>query len=1234
MGSSTAWVARNMQDLQNRLEQLTPLQRAALAIKELKSKLEQYERSRSEPIAIVGVGCRFPKAPDPAGFWQLLEAGVEARSEVPADRWDVNAIYDADPESPGKVYTRHGYFLDDVDTFDADFFRLTPREAAAMDPQQRLLLEVSWQALEDAGIVPGALAQTRTGVFVGLGSNDYALMNMGDKSQVNPHLGTGNGACFASGRLSYSLGLQGASVTLDTACSSSLVAVHLGCTSLRNGECDLALAAGVQLMLAPDSSVFLCRTRALAPDGRCKTFDASADGYGRGEGCGVVVLKRLRDAERAGDMVYAVIRGSAVNHDGPSGGLTVPNGMAQRKLIRQALENAGVAAHEVDYVEAHGTGTSLGDPIELEALGAELRQGRAPDQPVYVGSVKTNIGHLEAAAGISSLIKVTLALKHARIPRHLHFSEPNRHVAWQELPLRVARELEPWPERPHTRTAGLSSFGLSGTNAHLIVQAVEPPAAPSGPDTGPFVLCLSAPTEAALVALARRWLPALDAGDPVGVLCATAYRSRSQWSHRVAVVAESREALRGELEGFVTGMDSPRILRGECNDKVAPQVAFAFGAQWPALDLPRWQALGRSRAAREALAACATLLEPRWRAALQSLLDTDDVEGLRQLPADLVAFCFMYAEGEVARAWGAVPKVVVGAGVGRLVAGVMAKLVSLSGAVQCITGVAGTSATDAGATDAGLDATTHPDRHPPPVMLANASGAALEKAAFESGAWLAQAAEAAPVQTFGDSLSRLGVARCLGFGVGHPSVACDVMSWSASTTTDPAIQRAELLGRLHVCGVALEWTGFDPDACQVRVRIPTYPFQRSRYLTPQAEAYRVAQGAHSGVPSQLPAVSVPTATTSAEVTAQAATAPVLTPAALSREVYRMVARVLGYEPERPIDARLGFTDLGMDSMMMMDLRAALQTALGRALPATITFDYPCIEALTQHLNGELFPAAAAARVSESARQPSGADPIAIVGMSCRFPGGASSPEAFWQLLRDGRDGILEVPPERWDRDALYDADPDAEGKMYTRHGGFLREPVDGFDAHFFGISPREAQSMDPQQRLLLECVWEALEAAGQPALGLRGTRTGVFVGISSNDYGQRLSQLAEVNPYAGTGNAASVAAGRISYVLGLQGPTLALDTSCSSSLVALHLACQSLREGDAALAVAAGVNLMLAPEATIYFCKLRALARDGRCKTFDASADGYSRGEGCGVLILKRLSDAQKDRDDVLAVIR
>lgn len=479
-----------MNDFLDRISKLSPKRLALLALEQHR-QLEAAQHPKREPIAVVGMACRFPGGADnPATFWELLQEGRDAIREVPADRWDIDAYFDPDPDAPLRMSVRSGGFLTDIGEFDPGFFGIAPREALTMDPQQRLLLEVAWQALEHAGIAADRLLGSATGVFVGICNSDHfqRVLKRGAEA-IDAYLASGNALSVAAGRISYCLGLQGPALSIDTACSSSLVALHTACRSLRSGESNMALAAGVNLMCSPETTIALSKAHMLAPDGRCKTFDASADGFSRGEGCGVLVLKRLADAQADGNRILALIRGSALNQDGRSGGLTVPNGPSQEAVIRAALADAGVLAKEIDYVEAHGTGTSLGDPIEVRALAGVLGEGRSATNPLWIGSVKTNIGHLESAAGVAGIIKVILALRHERLPPHLHFREPSPHIAWADYPVRVTAQGRDWPRGERRRLAGVSSFGFSGTNAHVVIEEAPATVSTEAPHSRP-VHCL------------------------------------------------------------------------------------------------------------------------------------------------------------------------------------------------------------------------------------------------------------------------------------------------------------------------------------------------------------------------------------------------------------------------------------------------------------------------------------------------------------------------------------------------------------------------------------------------------------------------------------------------------------------------------------------------------------------------------------------------------------------------
>lgn len=433
-----------------------------------------------DDIAIISMACRFPGgADDPEALWRLLAAGEDVITEVPPGRWDTRGLHDPDPEATGTAYSLRGGYLTGIDRFDAAFFGISPREAAAMDPQQRLLLQTSWEAIERAGIVPGTLNGSSTGVYVGLYDSGYlASASLG---QLDGHVGTGSASSVASGRIAYSLGLQGPAVTVDTACSSSLVALHLAARALAGGECDLALAGGASLLVTPRAHVEFSRLRGLSQSGRCSPFSADADGVVWAEGCGLVLLKRLADARRDGDRVLAVVKGSAINQDGRSQGLSAPSGPAQERVLRAALDAAGLGPGDLDHVETHGTGTPLGDPIEVRALAAVFGPGRPEDRPLDIGSLKSNIGHAQAAAGIGGIIKTVLALQHGVLPASLHAATPTGHVDWADSSLRVITDPRDWPrDGERVRRAGVSAFGISGTNAHVVLEeAPEDPAQPS-----------------------------------------------------------------------------------------------------------------------------------------------------------------------------------------------------------------------------------------------------------------------------------------------------------------------------------------------------------------------------------------------------------------------------------------------------------------------------------------------------------------------------------------------------------------------------------------------------------------------------------------------------------------------------------------------------------------------------------------------------------------------------------
>ena len=671
---------------------ITTLKDANTEIERLRAKIDKLAGGQDlrEPIAIIGMGCRFPggvRTPD--DFWGLLNSGRDVLRDIPGDRWDIDEHYSPEVGAPGKIYVRQGYYLDNIDQFDPQFFGLSPREAESLDPQQRLVMEVCWETLEHAGIAPSSLKGGNTGVFVGQYWDDYSSQRIysTDNIEIDRYAQLSALRGLTAGRICHILDSHGPAIQLDTACSSSSLAVHLACQSLRSGESDVALAGGVSLILAPEHLIGICQMAALSPDGRCKTFDASADGFGQGEGCGMIAMKRLSDAQAEGDNVLAVIRGSAANHDGQARTVTTPSGPAQRAMLKNALQDAGVEPHQVDFVETHGTGTPLGDPIEVSAIGRVFCKNRK--KTLYLGAVKANVGHLDSAAGIAGLIKVVLSLQHKTIPAHLNFSEPNRHIPWNDWPIKIPLENTTWEGKE--RVAGVSAFGMSGTNVHIIVSGAPELNLPDEDQLTTSattkLLTLSARTDVALSDLVKRYADMLGAKDNLkelnlDSLCYSAASGRSHFSHRAAFTTDNPTKLASTLNDFAAGRKTHDAITGVAGRR-APKIAFLFtgqGAQSTGMGKELYEAHPIFQAA---LDRCAELFDNHLEHHLLEIMWSS--EALNQTEYTQPAlFALEYSLAKLLTEWGVVPDLLLGHSIGEYAAACVANVFTLEDAVRMV----------------------------------------------------------------------------------------------------------------------------------------------------------------------------------------------------------------------------------------------------------------------------------------------------------------------------------------------------------------------------------------------------------------------------------------------------------------------------------------------------------------------------------------------------------------------
>ncbi|WP_346900170.1 SDR family NAD(P)-dependent oxidoreductase [uncultured Roseibium sp.] len=1283
---------------------------------------KRSEGSEDDRIAIIGMAGRFPQSPDVDTFFDNLLAGRDLTSVLPLERY--SPAYAERIRKAG--FFGHGGFMEDVDRFDAAFFRVSPVEAERMDPQQRLLLETAWRALEDAGYTPEDLPR-RTGVFVGITSLDYADLWCAEGLATDGYVATGNSLAMAANRLSHQFNLNGPSQSIDTACSSSLVALLRARDALRAGQCSAALVGGVNLCLSLEGFEGPHQAGMLSPTGHCHTFGSAADGYARGEGVAVLLLKRLADAERDGDRILGVIAGGAENHGGRSGALTAPNAKAQAQLIVEAM--CGIDPGTVSYIEAHGTGTELGDPVEINGLRrayAELNgTERVPAPTIGLGTVKSSIGHLEAAAGLAGVIKILMAMRRNELPPTLYSTPLNPHIELDGSPFRILTAREPWPAGSTTspRRAGVSSFGFGGTNAHVVLESYD---APSGAARHPLAPHSFAPTrfwlptvkpaqtERDRMLFAAHWVPAeasvqpfagrrlavgcgvridegqgaknvhlAPAGQGIGETYADAARqllellqgemaspSRDDLLIQLAVPADGEGALYAGLFGMLmtASQEEPRIKvqMVEVPSAASPEtVAEWLLAEACALGGTHSRYQNGQRTIRTWRELADSAPQHRWRDGGVYLI-AGGMGGLGRLVAEDIA---RTAKGAVLVLTGSKPldddrqdflkslrelgavtayrqvDMADAAAVKALVGHIVEVHGGLTGVIHC----AGTLRDGflAGKSNEDLQA----------VLAPKVAGAIAQReacAGIDLDCLILFSSLAGPFGNPGqaDYAAANGFLDALARSSGGAIKSIDWPLWQdGGMRVDEAtkealfrrmgqrpLQTAAGLEALHLC--------LGAQASQIAVVAGEQMRIRQFFAADPLDTAAKPQ-------VQPPAVEATHATVlSAALTAKTRSKL----SALFGHISGMASEAI--DPQAPLE------DYGIDSLMITRLNNELGDIF-RDLPKTLFFRHRTLAAVSDYLV-ETQPSACAewTGISETAaapvepnpaqasasnavvqrsQHPAQDEPIAIIGMSGTYPD-APDLDAFWDNLLAGHDAVRGIPEDRWSLDGFFEPDPDeavAQGKSYSKWGAFLEGFAD-FDPLFFKLSPRDAAAMDPQERLFLTSAWQALEDAGYTRDRLKasagtehgGARVGVFAGVTKTGYALYGPFTTEGGARVRPSTSFAGMANRVSHILDLSGPSLPVDTMCSSSLTAIHEACEHLRAGSCAMAIAGGVNLYLHPANYAELSAAHMLSPSGKCRSFGEGADGFVPGEGVGCVLLKPLSRALADGDRIHALIR
>ncbi|QYK63046.1 Acyl carrier protein [Paenibacillus sp. S25] len=1263
---------------------------AKAAAKPVRSLAGSAPAEMREPIAIIGMAGKYPWSRDMNEYWENLKAGKDCVTEIPRERWRMEEFFHPDSQEAvanGKSYSKWGGFIEGFADFDPRFFNIAPREALGMDPQERLFIEACWEALEDAGYTREQLAvrhNRRVGVFAGItktGFDLYGLDLWRKGTQIYPHTSFSS----VANRISYLFNLQGPSMPIDTMCSSSLTAIHEACEHLYRGECEMAIAGGVNLYLHPLSYVGLCANHMLSADGQCKSFGKGGNGFVPGEGAGVVLLKPLSKAIADGDLIHAVIRGTSINHGGKTNGYTVPNPTAQGELIRSALERAGVHARTVSYIEAHGTGTELGDPIEVTGLTQAFRKDTPDTGFCAIGSVKSNIGHLEAAAGIAGVGKIILQMKNQTLVPSLHAQELNPNIHFGQTPFVVQQELGEWKRpvveidgetREYPRIAGISSFGAGGSNAHVIIEEyiAEEKVPMSVTAQKPAIIVLSAKNEERLKKQAERLLAVMREGQlsesSLPDVAYTLQVGREAMEERLAVIAGSMQELVDKLEGFLKGRDGiPELYRGQVKRNKEALTALVEDEDMDKT-IAAW--IGKRKYSK---------VVDLWVKGLS--MDWDMLYGdAKPRRISLPAYPFARERYWITD--------IMSPSVERAVTEAQEKAIPVQTHAMQPTTLIQPSFLNSSEKPNAISLSNLLDRQPHLSKSANQEGTTIMLTSLE------ETSHTLEDEKKTEALSSVPSA-----------ISAEILQEELTTSLAQAlyIDRSDIdsdrnfvdLGLDSIIGV--EWVrsiNKHYNTAITATKVYDYPTIRdfSKFVEKELLSKSIAPFSAQSISDHSPAeyslssvalepeksaessIQVNLMPISFEKQAQASMAECSASAELLQEELTVSLAEALYMERSEIEADKNFIDTGLDSIIGVEWVRNINKRYGTSIAATKVYDYPTIRQFatflaqeinkrggssnqqslstvpdmdkpiakvhskgpdTLHCSPRLTPKEDSepfhlVKVAEdSSTLPSeNKELIAIVGISGRYPG-AEDVQQYWDNLALGKNSIIEIPKDRWDVSEYYDPRPAQEGKINCKWLGVL-EDMEYFDPLFFNISPTEAEGMDPQQRIFMQEAYKAIEDAGYSGSQLGNKKCGVYLGILNNEYSMlRYKHQAQFTNT--TGNSNAIAAARISYFLNLKGPAISVDTACSSSLVATHLACQALSNGEIEMALVGGVSLYLTPESYVGMSASGMLSPDGRCKTFDNSANGFVPGEGVGALVLKRLKDAEADRDHIYGVI-